>query len=113
MHLDFKGYTQQEITFELADIHLQLLEMKQKKFERTAGNLDPKLLQKMVFNYTYNLIFIAILRLTTASLASNNVKHFCPVFLVTQTAPMLMTWSNLSYLQGLEEQNSTTIFLPL
>ena len=107
------GVQIQEITFELADIYLQLLEMKQKKFERTAGNLDPKLLQKMVFNYTYNLIFIAILRLTTASLASNNVKHFCPVFLVTKMAPMQMTWSNLSYLQGLEEQNSTTKFLPL
>ena len=38
----------QEITFELADIYLQLLEMKQKKFERTAGNLDPNLLKKMV-----------------------------------------------------------------
>ena len=38
----------QEVTFELADIYLELLEMKQKKFERTAGNLDPTLLKKMV-----------------------------------------------------------------
>ena len=38
----------QEVTFELADIYLDLLEMKQKKFERTAGNLDPTLLKKMV-----------------------------------------------------------------
>ena len=40
----------QEVTFELADIYLELLEMKQKKFERTAGNLDPKL-KKMVGNF--------------------------------------------------------------
>ena len=38
----------QEVTFELSEIYLQLLELKQKKFERTAGNLDPQLLQKMV-----------------------------------------------------------------
>ena len=38
----------QELTFELADVYLKLLELKQKKFERTAGNLDPQLLQKMV-----------------------------------------------------------------
>ena len=38
----------QEVTFELADIYLELLEMKQKKFEKTAGNLDPTLLKKMV-----------------------------------------------------------------
>lgn len=39
----------QELTFELADVYLKLLEMKQKKFERTAGNLDPVLLQKMTY----------------------------------------------------------------
>ena len=48
----------QELTFELADIYLELLELKQKKFERTAGNLDPKLLQKMVTNkITMQIIF--------------------------------------------------------
>ena len=48
----------QELTFELADIYLELLELKQKKFERTAGNLDPKLLQKMVANkITMQIIF--------------------------------------------------------
>ena len=54
--LPFPSYTRrladliqvQEVTFELADIYLELLEMKQKKFERTAGNLDPTLLKKMV-----------------------------------------------------------------
>ena len=40
----------QELTFELSDIYLSMLELKQKKFERTAGNLDPRLLQKMVNN---------------------------------------------------------------
>jgi len=39
----------QELTFELADIYLDKLELKQKKFERTAGNLDPRLLQKMAY----------------------------------------------------------------
>lgn len=38
----------QELTFELSEVYMELLELKQKKFERTAGNLDPKLLQKMV-----------------------------------------------------------------
>ena len=46
----------QELTFELADIYLELLELKQKKFERTAGNLDPKLLQKMVANNNENYL---------------------------------------------------------
>ena len=39
----------QEISFELTEIYLDMLELKQKKFERTAGNLDPRLLQKMVW----------------------------------------------------------------
>ena len=38
----------QELTFELSEIYMDSLELKQKKFERTAGDLDPKLLQKMV-----------------------------------------------------------------
>ena len=38
----------QELSFELTDVYLDLLELKQKKFERTAGNLEPRLLQKMV-----------------------------------------------------------------
>ena len=46
----------QELTFELADIYLELLELKQKKFERTAGNLDPKLLQKMVAKNNENYL---------------------------------------------------------
>ena len=41
----------QELTFELSEIYLDLLELKQKKFERTAGDLDPKLLQKMVCTF--------------------------------------------------------------
>ena len=46
----------QEVTFELSDTYLQLLEFKQKKFERTAGNLDPTLLQKMVCKVSFQLI---------------------------------------------------------
>ena len=37
-----------ELEAELGEIHLDMLELKQKKFERTAGNLNPRLLQKMV-----------------------------------------------------------------
>jgi len=39
----------QEITFELSEIYMELLEYKHKKFERTAGNLEPLLLQKMAY----------------------------------------------------------------
>ena len=46
----------QELTFELTEIYLDMLELKQKKFERTAGNLDPRLLQKMVKQKRCNLI---------------------------------------------------------
>ena len=38
----------QELSFELTEVYLDYLELKQKQFERTAGNLDPRLLQKMV-----------------------------------------------------------------
>ena len=38
----------QEVTVRLGEVYMDLLELKQKKFERTAGNLNPRLLQKMV-----------------------------------------------------------------
>jgi hypothetical protein len=37
-----------EVHWELTAVYMELLELKQRKFERTAGNLDPRLLQKMV-----------------------------------------------------------------
>ena len=38
----------QDLCWELSSVYLDLLELKQRKFERTAGNLEPRLLQKMV-----------------------------------------------------------------
>ena len=38
----------QELTVRLGEVYMDLLELKQKKFERTAGNLNPRLLQKLV-----------------------------------------------------------------
>jgi hypothetical protein len=37
-----------ELTYQLGEVNMNLLEMKQKVFERTSGNLSPRLLQKMV-----------------------------------------------------------------
>ena len=41
-------YQVQSLCWQLAGVYMELLELKQRKFERTAGNLEPRLLQKMV-----------------------------------------------------------------
>ena len=66
----------QELTFELSEVYMELLELKQKKFERTAGNLDPKLLQKMVCTSSPNktTLYVHLNRLTIVFLEFEFVK---------------------------------------
>ena len=65
----------QELTFELSEVYMELLELKQKKFERTAGNLEPKLLQKMVCTFqVYYTIIGCLSRLTIVFLEYDSAK---------------------------------------
>ena len=65
----------QELTFEFSEVYMELLELKQKKFERTAGNLEPKLLQKMVCTFkVYYTIIGCLSRLTIVFLEYDSVK---------------------------------------
>ena len=73
----------QELTFELSEVYMDSLELKQKKFERTAGDLDPKLLQKMVCRAFLKLTFLQLMtkycvscRLSSVFLEYDIVKSF-------------------------------------
>ncbi len=47
-----------ELTYQLGESNMDMLDMKQKVFERTAGNLSPRLLQKMVQHIKNFLLLI-------------------------------------------------------
>ena len=61
-----------ELTFQLGEVNMDLLEMKQKMFERTSGNLEPRLLQKMARSIPVN----SALNDSPTRFSTSTVSHF-------------------------------------